>query len=376
MKRVLRLGSRGSDVRGLQEALAIRGYDPGPLDGVFGPLTQAAVEAFQRDGQIQVDGVVGPETRHAMEAATAPAPAAAPPAHLTDGVLPDAATSVWIHRLDNAIERAGGVAELAQDLVDLGVEFALVKVADGRSLMNQRQLGAAITALRAAGVRVILWQWVYAVYYSAKTGRPETPYHGSVEYLADQARVLADQCRRHACTAIACANMEGGGAFSTGSSKKLVFGPRNIALFGSQKAADEAIAERVDAYAQVLDAELPGVLTICSTHGDPSTQRMPWVTMCRAFAVIGAQLYNPGKEGWRKRVARTCGLWHKHGARRIRVSGPAWKQGRTTKPAWVGQLAGELHAGTGGADVDRGADWWVYELMTPQQRAELLRVAA
>jgi peptidoglycan hydrolase-like protein with peptidoglycan-binding domain len=58
----LRQGSTGEAVRELQVALQETGHDPGPIDGVFGPQTEAAVRAFQQDRDIAVDGVVGPVT--------------------------------------------------------------------------------------------------------------------------------------------------------------------------------------------------------------------------------------------------------------------------------------------------------------------------
>jgi hypothetical protein len=49
---------------GVQQRLANLGYDTGPIDGVFGPRTAAAVRAFQEDNApLAVDGICGPETR-------------------------------------------------------------------------------------------------------------------------------------------------------------------------------------------------------------------------------------------------------------------------------------------------------------------------
>lgn len=59
----------GSDVIELQRRLAALGYVTGPLDGLYGPMTAAAVRAFQRDRALPMDGVVGPETRAALAAA-------------------------------------------------------------------------------------------------------------------------------------------------------------------------------------------------------------------------------------------------------------------------------------------------------------------
>jgi hypothetical protein len=53
-------------VRALQRRLRTHGMRPGPIDGLFGPLTEAAVERFQRESGLQVDGIVGPRTRHGL----------------------------------------------------------------------------------------------------------------------------------------------------------------------------------------------------------------------------------------------------------------------------------------------------------------------
>ena len=62
-----RQGSRGDDVRHIQRALnLVRSQVPGiPLlvvDGVFGPITHAAVVTFQRHFGLSPDGIVGPIT--------------------------------------------------------------------------------------------------------------------------------------------------------------------------------------------------------------------------------------------------------------------------------------------------------------------------
>lgn len=57
---------RGDDVRELQHRLNQLGFDAGPEDGIFGPLTQGAVEEFQRNIGLPVDGTVGPATVSAL----------------------------------------------------------------------------------------------------------------------------------------------------------------------------------------------------------------------------------------------------------------------------------------------------------------------
>jgi len=43
-------------IRGVQKALAAHGYEPGPIDGIAGPQTQAAVRAYQADAGLDIDG--------------------------------------------------------------------------------------------------------------------------------------------------------------------------------------------------------------------------------------------------------------------------------------------------------------------------------
>jgi hypothetical protein len=50
-------------VREVQRLLRRLGQAPGPVDGLYGPMTEAAVMRFQEAHSLLVDGVVGPQTR-------------------------------------------------------------------------------------------------------------------------------------------------------------------------------------------------------------------------------------------------------------------------------------------------------------------------
>jgi hypothetical protein len=77
----LEFGTRDSDfaadyVSMLQSDLSRLGYDAylmksGKLESVFGPATEAAVKAFQRDWDLPASGAVGPATTAALERALA-----------------------------------------------------------------------------------------------------------------------------------------------------------------------------------------------------------------------------------------------------------------------------------------------------------------
>lgn len=56
----IRLGSRGQDVRVLQQKLSLY------VDGIFGPITEEAVKGFQSKNALSVDGIVGPKTWTAL----------------------------------------------------------------------------------------------------------------------------------------------------------------------------------------------------------------------------------------------------------------------------------------------------------------------
>jgi hypothetical protein len=59
---VLRKGSEGDQVKALQRMLYAMGYDVGPVDGIFGSKTDAAVRAYQKNKGLTVDGIVGQQT--------------------------------------------------------------------------------------------------------------------------------------------------------------------------------------------------------------------------------------------------------------------------------------------------------------------------
>ena len=50
---------RGRSVQELQQLLVALGFDPGPLDGMFGPLTDNAFARWKGNHRLEIDGVCG-----------------------------------------------------------------------------------------------------------------------------------------------------------------------------------------------------------------------------------------------------------------------------------------------------------------------------
>lgn len=66
INRTLAPGDRGEDVRTLQRLLRDNRFNPGPIDGVYGPQTRDAVEQFQLSRGLFANGIADAETIQAL----------------------------------------------------------------------------------------------------------------------------------------------------------------------------------------------------------------------------------------------------------------------------------------------------------------------
>ena len=104
-------------VQALQRRLAATGYAPGPMDGLYGPLTQRAVRRFQEAYGLLVDGIAGPFTLTALAART-------PVIHPGAGYASDGSAPVRVlqRRLARAGFRPGRVDGLYGPLTEQAVK--------------------------------------------------------------------------------------------------------------------------------------------------------------------------------------------------------------------------------------------------------------
>lgn len=83
----LKEGSSGTEVTKLQQRLKDKGFDPGHIDGQFGPGTEAAVMAYQKSEGLLADGIAGPQTLAKL------AGEPAPPEHLLQEITGQVTTN-------------------------------------------------------------------------------------------------------------------------------------------------------------------------------------------------------------------------------------------------------------------------------------------
>jgi len=155
--RTLTSGTSGSDVRLLQQTLAIRGYLSATPTGYFGPATLAAVKKFQCEKNIVCSGssfgVVGPKTQAALSGgATTPSTSAA-----TGMATPGFEVGGWIPYWRSATGTADVLPNLSK-LTEIS-PFVLTLKNDGTLFdaggLDKEPWVSFIAAAKAQKVRVI-----------------------------------------------------------------------------------------------------------------------------------------------------------------------------------------------------------------------------
>lgn len=132
-------GSSGPQVKAVQQLLNAQGYAAGSADGIFGPATKSATQAFQRARSLTADGAVGPKTWTALlSAGTTPA--------LARGSSGDA-----VKRLQRSLTAALGTTVNADGSFGPTTETAVRTYQSSRGLSVDGKVGPATWGALQAG---------------------------------------------------------------------------------------------------------------------------------------------------------------------------------------------------------------------------------
>lgn len=148
----LRWGSQGASVTRLQELLAQRGFDPGPIDGRFGAKTHNAVTRFQAANGLQVDGVVGPQTWGALLGGGGQPPAPTPTP--TDGAR-GLSIHIGVNRIDPAHYGTAGVLHGCENDARAMEALARAQGFEPRMLLTTEATSAQVLAAIGDAARTL-----------------------------------------------------------------------------------------------------------------------------------------------------------------------------------------------------------------------------
>ena len=79
----LHRGHKGAEVKDMQRMLKSAGFDPGPLDGLFGPRTERALKAYQQATGAKVDGSMEASQFRQLQQRSGFQAGATPPGNIT-----------------------------------------------------------------------------------------------------------------------------------------------------------------------------------------------------------------------------------------------------------------------------------------------------
>lgn len=128
-RRLLQIGSTGSDVKDLQGMLTLMGLYSGPINGVFETDTRTAVVQFQQMAGLYQDGIVGGSTWMKL---LPPAPGEAPVAVIVPAVQPVVAAPAVVR--EEVVRE-----EVVQEVVQEPLEPILRNGAEGPAVIRLQQ---------------------------------------------------------------------------------------------------------------------------------------------------------------------------------------------------------------------------------------------
>ena len=192
------LGSRGPSVAQLQRELQAAGISPGPIDGIFGAMTERAVRAYQEKFHLAVDGIVGPQTwgsldRDGFKPGAAGNPAAQLPGDsFTPG--PSSGVSGPVPKSGNAFidSIAKGAMEAQQKYgvpASVTIAQAILESGWGKHDLNAHNLFGIKGTGPAGSVTVPTKEYVNGQWITIHAAF--RAYHNAAESMEDHGRLLA-----------------------------------------------------------------------------------------------------------------------------------------------------------------------------------------
>jgi len=142
----------------IQSRLHVLDYYGGAIDGIIGPVTRAAIMAFQKSRGLVVDGIAGPKTQAALQLAASMSPA---PNHELNarsernlrGVHPD-----LVSVMREAIRRHPVKATITEGLRTLDRQRKLLAAGASRTLRSRHLTGHAVDVVFIMDKRA-RWDW-------------------------------------------------------------------------------------------------------------------------------------------------------------------------------------------------------------------------
>jgi peptidoglycan hydrolase-like protein with peptidoglycan-binding domain len=133
----LQKGSSSADVVDLQEVLAYFGYSPGPVDGVYGPMTEAAVMAFQADEGLPTDGEWRNHDANAAQARVDALPGSVPWQQLEANVTGPIRFTTTANQSTAASAAVLGVCKPSGAITHYRGSVEVLHTGDGNRVVNQ-----------------------------------------------------------------------------------------------------------------------------------------------------------------------------------------------------------------------------------------------
>ena len=151
--KVLERGDQNNQVSQLQQQLKDAGYYHMEITGIFGPQTEKAVRAFQRDHQLTVDGIAGPKTFNQLKQASSKVESIEKKQPNTNGILRFGAQGNDVRTLQSQLKQLG--------LMKMEPTGVYGEVTENAVRSFQQQYGLTVDGIAGPQTKQALEQAIY-----------------------------------------------------------------------------------------------------------------------------------------------------------------------------------------------------------------------